>query len=102
MWWWGDKLDLVLANQTRILGLLRQLITQESEMAIDLTAITAEVSKNTDVTNSVIQLVQNLATEIANIPPSNDPATQAALDQLSATLANNDTAIAGAVTANTK
>lgn len=107
MWFW-QKTDHILANQSRILAnqqtilaILRQLATQEREMAIDLTTITAEVANNTSVTQSVVKLVQNLAAQIAAIPPSSDPATQAALDQLSATLKANDTAIAGAVTANT-
>jgi hypothetical protein len=42
-----------------------------------------------------------LAAQIAAIPPSNDPTTQAALDQLTATLTANDSGIAAAVTANT-
>ena len=70
-------------------------------MAIDLTALTAQVANNTTVTSSVVTLVNNLAAQIAAIPTSTDPVTQAALDQLTATLTSNDTAIASAVTANT-
>ena len=70
-------------------------------MAVNLSSITAEVANNTSVTQSVVTLIQNLAAQIAAIPPSNDPTTQAALDQLTATLTANDSAIAAAVTANT-
>ena len=70
-------------------------------MAIDVTAMTAEVANNTSVTNSVVTLLQNLSALIAAIPASTDPVTQAALDQLTATLAGNDSTIAAAVVANT-
>ena len=53
-------------------------------MAVDLTALTAEVANNTSVTNSVVQLV-----------------TQTALNALVTTLQSNDTSIASAVTAHT-
>ena len=71
-------------------------------MAIDLSALTAEVTRNADVTASVVQLINNLATQLAAIPASTDPVTQAALDSLKATLSANDDAIAAAVVANTK
>ena len=95
-------LRTLYANQQIMIGLLKQLLKQENKMAIDLTTLTAEVTNNTTVTASVITLVNNLAKQIAAIPPSNDPATQAALDALRATLTTNDAAIAAAVTANTK
>ncbi len=101
MWWWGDKLDLVLANQAKILNILNQLTKKENQMAIDLTTITANVAKNTDAANSAVTLLNNLTAIIKAIPPSSDPTTQAALDQLSATLDSNNTAIASAVVANT-
>ena len=70
-------------------------------MAIDLTKLTAEVAANTTVTTSVEALVNNLAAQIAAIPPSSDPTTQAALDALVQTLNANDTGLAAAVVANT-
>ena len=94
-------LDTIHANQLVMIGMLRQVLQKESEMAIDLTTMTAEVESNTNVTQSVVTLVKNLAEQIANIPPSSDPTTQAALDALATTLAQNDAAIAAAVTANT-
>ena len=80
---------------------LDALLKQENAMAIDLTKLTAEVAANTTVTGSVVTLINNLAAQIKNIPPSNDPVTQAALDSLVTTLNQNDTTIAGAVTSNT-
>jgi hypothetical protein len=83
------------------MAMVSLLLNQEAKMAISLTAITAEVANNTSVTASVEQLVTNLAAQIAAIPPSTDPVTQAALDALTVTLSSNDTSIASAVTANT-
>ena len=97
---WG-LLQTIHANQLVMIGMLKQLLKQENAMAINLTQLTAEVSSNTDVTNSVVALLANLTQLIKNIPPSNDPATQAALDALVATLSTNDQAIAADVTANT-
>ena len=88
------KLDIVI-------GLLNRLISQEKEMAIDLTKLTAEVANNTTVETSVVALLGQLTAIIKAIPPSTDPTTQAALDQLTATLTTNDSTIAAAVTANT-
>ena len=70
-------------------------------MAIDLTSMTAEVANNSSVTGSVVTLLNNLTAIIKAIPPSTDPVTQAALDQLSTTLTANDAAAAAAVVANT-
>jgi hypothetical protein len=100
-WWYTDPFVTVNAKLDTLTGLVRQLIAKENQMAIDLTAVTAEVANNTAVTSSVVTLLGNLTALIKAIPPSNDPVTQAALDQLTATLAGNDTTIAGAVVANT-
>lgn len=80
---------------------LRQIEGTLKQMAIDLTKLSAEVAANTSVSGSVLVLVKNLAAQIAAIPPSSDPATQAALDRLVSTLNANDTSLAAAVTANT-
>jgi hypothetical protein len=80
---------------------LDTIIGKEVQMAINVADLTAEVTRNSSVTASVVQLINNLAAQIAAIPPSNDPATQAALDALKTTLTANDDAIAAAVTANT-
>jgi hypothetical protein len=85
----------------RIERRLIELTKTEIKMAIDLTKLTAEVTNNTTVEASVVALLQQLTAIIKAIPPSTDPTTQAALDQLTATLATNDQALAAAVTANT-
>ncbi len=89
------------AQLNRIESKLNSLITKETKMAVDLTALTAEVTNNTSVENSVVTLLGNLTALIKAIPPSTDPVTQAALDQLTATLTANDKATAAAVVANT-
>jgi hypothetical protein len=94
-------LNTIHANQLQTFGMLQQLQQEEAQMAIDLTSITAEVTNNTSVSNSVVTLLQNLTTIIQNIPQSTDPTTQAALDQLTALLTNNDSNVAAAVVANT-
>jgi hypothetical protein len=81
--------------------MLQRLSSQERSMAVTLDALTAEVTNNTNVTNSVIALLGNLTALIKAIPPSSDPVTQAALDALTASLTTNDAAVAAAVTANT-
>jgi hypothetical protein len=102
--WWQDSWSLLQtlhANQLTMLVMLRSITKQEAQMAIDLTAVTAEVAKNTSVTGSVVTLLQQLTAMIQAIPPSTDPVTQAALDQLVTTLTGNDQTVADAVVANT-
>ena len=96
-----NTLATIHANQLVMMDMLRQILKQENTMAIDLTKLTAEIAHNTSVTGSVVQLLANLTAIIKSIPPSNDPVTQAALDQLTSTLGTNDDAAAAAVVANT-
>ena len=100
VWNAAEYADLI-ARLTRIEIMLKATQTQETKMAVDLASLTAEVTRNTTVQQSVVALVQSLAAQIAAIPASSDPTTQAALDALKATLSSNDDAIAAAVTANT-
>jgi len=89
------KLNAVLANQLTILK-------QEAIMAVDISALTAEVTNNTTVTGSVETLITSLAAQITALASSStDPATQTALNALVATLQQNDTGLAAAVVANT-
>lgn len=99
--WLEHRFDRIESRLALLLDLVTRALQQETKMAIDLTSITAEVANNTSVTASVKQLITNLAALIAAIPASTDPVTQAALDQLTATLSGNDAAVAAAVTANT-
>ena len=77
-----DELRSIHANQKLIIQLLYQLLRKEDQMAIDLTKLTAEVANNTTVEASVEALVAQLVALVKAIPPSTDPVTQAALDQL--------------------
>lgn len=96
-----NRLTNLRANQLVIMGKLNLLLKQENEMAVDLSALTAEVQKNTDVSESVVQVVANLVAALAAIPPSTDSVTQAAIDDLKAKLSANDEKIAAAVVAGT-
>jgi hypothetical protein len=97
----GPSLATLYANQLVMIGMLKQILSKENAMAVDLTAMTAEITKNTTIVGSVQALLTQLTALIAAIPPSNDPVTQAALDALTATLTTNDSAISAAVVANT-
>jgi small-conductance mechanosensitive channel len=91
----------IQADVHKVLTIVQSMQTKENTMAVDLTALTTEVTNNTTVTASVLALVQGLVTQIQNIPPSTDPTTQAALNALVASLTANDGQIAAAVAANT-
>ncbi len=94
-------LQRVLTNQVTMIGMLTQILTKETKMALTIDAITAAVQANTTEVGSVQTLLTQLTAMIAAIPPSTDPATQAALDALATTLGANNAALAAAVTANT-
>jgi C4-dicarboxylate transporter len=97
-----ELLNTLHANQLVIIAKLDQLLTQETKMAVDLTALTAEVANNTTVDGSIVTLLDNIVTQLQAIEAgSGDAATQTALNALVATLQNNDSGIAAAVVANT-
>jgi len=97
-----ELLNTLHANQLVIIAKLDQLLTQETKMAVDLTALTAEVANNTTVDGSIVTLLDNIVTQLQAIEAgSGDAATQTALNALVATLQNNDAGIAAAVVANT-
>ena len=103
---WNWPSDLAIYKEIdrkldTLLGIVQQILTLEKKMAVDFTAITAEVARQTTVDASIIQLLDNVAAALAAIAPSSDPATQASLDALRATLQANDDAIAAAVVKNT-
>jgi hypothetical protein len=76
--------------------MLEQSKTREIKMASDLTALEAEVARNTEVDQSAIVLLQGLATQIEAL--KNDPVKlQAFVDSLR----GSSDALAAAVTANT-
>jgi len=93
--------DQIRTDVKAIKRKLNLLSEQEAEMAVDFTAMNAELARNTSLTASIAQVVNTLVDMLANIPPSSDPVTQAALDDLRNALATNDDAIAAAVVAGT-
>ena len=100
--WFSRPIHDIVVRLKRIEILLKSMQATEAQVAIDLTAATAELARNTSLEGSIVQLVQTLADEIAALKRgSTDPATQAAIDALVAQLKNNDDAIAASVTANT-
>jgi hypothetical protein len=101
MWYFDYQFQQLNAQLAALTRLMNTLILKEAKLAVDLSALTAEVANNTSVTSSVVTLLGNLTALIKAIPPSTDPVTQAALDQITATITGNDTTIAGAVVANT-
>ena len=100
-WFDYGQLDRIELRLVRIEQKLDISLSQERKMALDLTALTAEVAHNKDVGDSVVALLKQLHDLIVAIPPSTDPTTQAALDELAASLKAHDDAIADAVVANT-
>jgi C4-dicarboxylate transporter len=99
---YDDLLYTIHANQLVIIAKLDQLLTQETKMAVDLTALTTEVANNTTVDGSIVTLLDNIVTQLQAIEAgSGDAATQTALNALVTTLQNNDVGIAAAVVANT-
>jgi len=71
-------------------------------MAIDLTALTAELTNCQTVEGGAESLLATLTQEIATISAgSTDAATQTALNALVTTLQANDAALAAAIQANT-
>ena len=103
---WNWPSDLAIYKEIdrkldTLLGMVQQLLTLEKRMAVDFTAITAEVARQTTVDASIVQLLDNVVAALAAIAPSTDPATQASIDALRATIASNDDAIAAAVVKNT-
>ena len=84
-----------------LLGIVQQIHYMEKRMAVDFTSLTAEVARQTTVDASIVKLLDNVVAALAAIAPSSDPATQASLDALRATIQANDDAIAAAVVKNT-
>lgn len=80
----------------RIEAKLDQIITQGEVTMADLTALTAEVTRNTEVDQSAITLLNGLAAQIESL--KTDPA---ALQALADQLKNSSDQLAAAVTANT-
>jgi hypothetical protein len=82
-------------NQNRILK-------GETAMALDLSALQAEVTKQTTIVASVQSFIAGLNAQLAAMQSQTvDPATASQLASLQSQLAANDTALASAIAANT-
>jgi hypothetical protein len=97
MWYYDSQFQSINSRLDTITTMLRQLLKQEAQLAIDLTAATAEIANNTSVEASAVLAIKTLTNLLTAIPPSTDPVTQAALDNLVATLKANDTTLGAAV-----
>ena len=91
-----DKLDEILAGQARIESDLAVIFTKQEQAMTDLTALTAEVTRNTEVDQSAIALLTGLAAQIEAL--KTDPI---ALQALADTMKGSSDALAAAVVANT-
>lgn len=102
MFWFDNQFAAVLSNQAKIISLLNQILAKEAKMAIDLTALNAGVAQQTTVNASIIQLLDNVAAQLAAISSgSTDAATQQQIDALVQTLQANNAAISDDVVKNT-
>ena len=90
MFWWKRK----PTQLDRIEGKVNQ-------MALDLTKLTSDVASLKTAEASAITLLQGLKAAVDAIPPSTDPATQKALDDLSTQIESGTADLAAAVVANT-
>jgi hypothetical protein len=87
----GRKLQVVISALNRIEG-------KVNTMAGELDALKASVSRNNDVVQSAITLIQGIKAALDAAIAAGDPA---ALKALSDSLGSQDDALADAVTANT-
>ena len=90
------KLDAILILLSGLGSKIEALITKQEHVMTDLTALTAEVERNTAVDQSAIALLTGLAAQIEAL--KTDPA---ALQALADTMRGSSDALAAAVLANT-
>jgi hypothetical protein len=95
--WYSDT----TTRLQRIEHLLYNVLKQETKMAVDFTAINAEVARQTTVDASIETLLTQVAAALTAIPKSTDPVTQAALDAVVVGMKANNDAIVASVVANT-
>lgn len=80
--------DRVYREQVRATTLLETLIEKVDNMATDLTALQAEVARNTTIASSVKTLVEGLRQQITDLGnATTDPVTAEALAAMAAQLA---------------
>lgn len=91
-----DPLPQIADQLATLTALVQQVIVQETKMSAELDALTTQVTENTNVENSAVQLIQNIAAQLQ--AAGTDPA---ALQALHSQLKASADALAAAVTANT-
>jgi chromosome segregation ATPase len=91
-----DKLDTLLYLFSRLESKIAAFTTSQEQIMTDLTALTAEVTRNTEVDQSAIALLTGLAAQIEAL--KTDPV---ALQALADTMKGSSDALAAAVVANT-
>lgn len=96
---------IILGNRVIITTLFRLgsgIANMERQMALDLAALEAAVAKNTEVDESASVLLDALTAEIKRLADqSTNPAEQARLNELAASLAARNDALSAAVLKNT-
>ena len=92
----GGQDAVITAKLDAVLALLNQVILKEIQMAGELDALTAEVTRNTEVDQSAITLLNGLAAQIEAL--KTDPVK---LQALADNLRGSSDALASAVVANT-
>jgi len=80
-----------------IMNLLHTILQEEKKMSIALDALTAQVTRTTEVATSAISLIEKLATDI--VACSDD---KAALEALAASLAASTDALSNTIAINTE
>ena len=98
----NQRIDIFVHNAdptgqlNKIVSLLQEIQTQGGTMSAAMDALTAQVTKNTDVISSALTLIQGFAAQLA--AAGTDPTALAALQ---ASLQQSDDQLAAAVAANT-
>ena len=80
---------------------LLQLQRSIEQMSVDLTALTEQVAATATIEQSAITLIEGIAARIEAAVAAADPATKAAVDDLTTSLKTASQALADAVKANT-
>jgi len=91
-----EQLDRIESKIDRALSLLGTIVTQGEKNMADITALTADITQETSVEQSLITAFQGLQAQVANLQP-----TQAAIDALATQIQSNIAAMVAAIPANT-
>ena len=90
--------ESINANIDKLMGLVNLLLTNQKKIMLDVTALQTAVANETTLDQSVITLLNTLASELQ---AANDAGDQTTINSIVATMQQNATALAAAVAANT-